>query len=90
MPVPHPDVDRQRPVALREPVPQAIGLSQRELGERGDPVEQFVVMRDFLDPFRRDPATAQHVAEERANVVAPLRPAEGDDQDGIEWVLHNY
>ena len=52
--------------------------------DRADAVELRVVLRDLLEPLARDVAAARHVLEERDHVVDPLRPAERDDDDGVE------
>ena len=89
MPVPHADVDRQRMARRRQPLPQTLGLPPRELGDRRDAAEQLVVVRDFLDALGRHAPAAQHVGEERPDVVGTLRAAERDDQDGVEPSLHS-
>ena len=43
------------------------------------------MVRDFLDPPRRDAPAAQHVLEKRPHVGRALGTAEGHDQHGIEW-----
>ena len=52
--------------------------------DRADAVELRIVVRDLLEPLPRDVAAARHVLEERDHVVHPLRPAERDDDDGVE------
>src|SRR2546422_7669893 len=47
-------------------------------------------MRDFFDALGGDTAAAKHVGQERADVVASLRPAERHDQHGIEHLRHVY
>ena len=44
------------------------------------------MMRDLFDTLRSDAATAEHVGEERADVIAPLRTAEGNDKNCVEYL----
>ena len=90
MPVAHADVDRQRQPARGERVLQRRRLAQRQLGQRRDAAEALVVVRDFFDPLRADPAAAQHVLEKRPHVGRPLRSAERHEQDGVERSGHAF
>ena len=81
MPVAHADIHGQRPSGVRKPVPQSLRLAACQLGNWRDAVEELVMVRDFFDALGRDPPPAQHVGEERTNVVASLGAAEGHDQD---------
>jgi hypothetical protein len=87
-PVPHPDVDRD-PEALRpEARPEGIGLAEGQLVERRAAAHDLVVVRDLLEPGRRDRPAARHGGEEGADVLRLLRAAEGDQQDGVDRLRH--
>ncbi len=51
--------------------------------DRADAAEQLVVMRHFHHALARHVSPAQNVFEKRQHLAHPLRPAEGDDHDGI-------
>jgi hypothetical protein len=89
MPVAHADVHRERHRPLVQPGAQEVGLPQRQLGDRGDPAEHLVVMRDLVDPSRRHAPAAQHIPEKRPHIVGPLGSAEGDEEDGGERITHH-
>ena len=86
MPVAHSDEDRQWTSGRREARREAIGLPPRDLGDRRHAAKQLVVMRHLLDPLRGNAAPTKHVGQEWADVVRALRPAEGDDQNGVEQI----
>ena len=87
VPVAVAEVDRQLDRVLGE-----LPLDRRDqlavLGvDRADAAEQVVVLRDLEQPLARDAASARHVLEERQHVVRALRPAERDDEQGVELPL---
>ncbi len=90
MPVAHADVDRQRAPRGNEARAKSVGLPARQLGDRRDAIEQLVMMRDLFNAFGTDAAAAEHVGEEWTDVVASLRAAEGDQQDGVEHAALSY
>ena len=46
------------------------------------------MVRDFLDTRWCDAAATQHVGQKWPDVSGPVRPAEGDDEDPVEWLSH--
>ena len=90
MPVAHADVDRQRPPCDGQADAQSFRLPARQLGDGRDAVEQLVMMGNFFDALRAHAPAAQHVGEERTDVVASLRAAEGDEQDRVEHAALSY
>ena len=87
-PVAHADVDRQREAARGQPLAQPARLPLGDRRDRRDAAEELVVVRDRLDPLRRNAARPQHVLQERPDVVGALRPAEGDEEHGVEGRRH--
>lgn len=59
-------------------------LLTRDGRDWGHAPEELVVASDLFDPFGADAPAAENVREKRADVVEPLRAAEGDDEHGIE------
>ena len=51
--------------------------------DRAHAAEVPVVVRHLFEALVRDAPAARHVAEERDDVVLPLRPAEAREQDGV-------
>src|ERR1700682_98293 len=51
--------------------------------DRTDAAEQFVMMGDLQHPLARHVAAPQNVFEEGYDIIHPLGPAEGNDQDCI-------
>ena len=88
MPVAHADIHRQRVAPRRERRAQSPRLPVRQVGDRGHPVEQLVVVRDFLDPLGRHPPSAQDVGEKGSNISRTLRSAEGDQEHSVELGWH--
>ena len=86
MPVAHADVDGQRTAGGVEAFAETVRLATRQLRQRRYAIEQLVMVRDFFNALRRNSSSAQHVGEEGADVVAPLRTAEGDDKDCVEYL----
>ena len=84
MPVPHAQEDRQPGAAGGQALPEARGLSSADLRQRRAAVEQLVVPRHGLDAGRGHLAPAQDVAQEGTDVGSSLRPAEPDQQHGVE------
>jgi hypothetical protein len=84
MPVPHTHIDRQVWALLVESRAKSVGLSERELGDRGDAAKELVVMRHLLDASGRDTAPTQHVGQERTNVVGSFGSAETDEENRVE------
>jgi hypothetical protein len=84
VPVPHPDVDRERMARCVQADAQSFRLPSRDLRDRRDTAKELVVVRDFLDAFGTDTAAAEDIRQERSNVVEPLWPAKRDDENGIK------
>src|SRR4030095_2399839 len=90
MPVPHTHVNGQREPGCREPELEAAGLTHRQFCNRRDATEELVMSRDLVDASRRDPPSSQDVLEKRPYLVEASRPAERDDQHGVERGSRRY
>jgi hypothetical protein len=84
VPVPHPDIRRQRHALGRKPRLQPFGLPHRQRGNRGDAAKVLVVLGYGVDPVGRDPPAPEDVRQERPDVGQALGTAEGDDEHGVE------
>ena len=89
MPVAHAHAHGQRDVARDERRFERARLRDRQVRERRDAAEPFVVMRDLLHAFGRDAPSAQNVPEKRAHVRRTLRSAERDQKDRVEGAGHS-
>ena len=63
-----------------EALAQRFGLTPRQLGDRRDTLERFVMSRDLVYPLGRNPTPAKNVGEKRTNVGHALRSAKRHDQ----------
>ena len=77
MPIAHTDVHRQLIASDREPLLESLRLEARKPRYRRDAAEYLVMVRHFLDSLGRHTAAAKHPFEERTDIGAPPRTAEG-------------
>src|SRR5262249_33919364 len=88
IPVAHAHVNGQRHTDALQTLAQSLRLAQRQAGQRRHAAEELVVVSDFLDAFRGDAPSAQHVRQKGSDVIWPGGPAECDDEHGLEWLPH--
>ena len=55
---------------------------------RADTAEMVVMLRDFQHPLPGDIPAAQHILQERENLIRAFGPAEGDNQNSIVGMGH--